>query len=119
MEGLDVVSFFSQKEGTAGIDTLVSTHNGVKYLFSTANNKALFDSNPEKYMPQTGGFCVVAASMGKVEKVDNKHFGVYEGKLYFSTNAKALKMWKKDEKGISEQGQLMWPCLVSKDGRDL
>ena len=119
MNGLDVVSFYTAKKSVPGIDTLVTVHNGVKFLFSTPRNKSLFDSNPEKYMPQIGGFCVVAAAHGKVEVTDREHYGVYKDKLYFSTNKKAFDMWMKDQEGITKQGESMWPCLVAKEGRKI
>ena len=81
MRGIDVVSCYNSGKAAKGSDEIYSTNNGVKFLFSNQNNKALFDSDPEKYMPQAGGFCIVAAAFGKVEDVDNEHFGVYNGKL--------------------------------------
>ena len=119
MNGLDVISFLNLKEGIMGQDTITSTHNGVTYNFARSQNKKLFDSNAEKYMPQIGGYCVVAASMGKVEEVDLKNFGTYKGKLFFATNEKALKMWNADKEKITEQAYRMWPCLVDKKGRNL
>ncbi len=119
MNGLDVVSFYTAKKSVSGSDEIVSMHNGVKFLFSSAGNKSLFDSNPEKYMPQIGGYCVVAAAHGKVEVTDREHFGVYKNKLYFTTNKKAYNMWMKDQEGITTQGESMWPCLVAKKGRKI
>ena len=119
MNGLDVVSFYTSNKSTPGLDALVSVHNGVKYLFSSPKNKTLFDTNPEKYMPHIGGFCVVAAAHGKVEVTDREHYGVYNGKLYFATNKKAFDMWLKDQEGITTQGESMWPCLVAQEGRKI
>ena len=119
MNGLDVVSFYVSKKSTPGLDTLVSQHNGVNFHFSSTKNKSLFDSNPEKYMPQLGGFCVVAAAHGKVEATDREHYDVYNGKLYFATNKKAFDMWKKDQLNLTNKGESMWPCLVAKEGRKI
>ncbi len=119
MDGLDVVSFYISKNPSQGVETLSSTHNGVKFLFSTPENKRLFDGNPEKYMPQIGGYCVVAAAFGKVEAVDKEHYAVYNGKLYFVTNEKAYNAWMKDQEGLTNRGESMWPCLVAKEGREI
>ena len=70
-------------------------------------------------MPQAGGFCIVAAAFGKVEDVDNEHFGVYNGKLYFNRNEKAATMWEKDKENLTAQGESMWPCLVREKGRKI
>ena len=119
MDGNDVVSYYNGNALVSGLETLVSENNGVKFLFSTPNHKTLFDSNPEKYMPRIGGYCVVAAANGKVEATDKKHFGVYNNKLYFTTNKKAFDMWMKDQEGLTQQGEDMWPCLVAKKGRKI
>ena len=119
MDGLDVVSFYISKNPSPGIDTISSTHNGVTFLFSSPENKRLFDGNPEKYMPQIGGYCVVAAAFGKVEAVDKEHYAVYNGKLYFVTNEKAYNAWMKDQEGLTNRGESMWPCLVAKEGREI
>lgn len=119
MDGLDVVSFYTSKNSTQGLDTLMSENNGVNFLFSSPKNKNLFDTNPGKYMPRIGGYCVVAAAFGKVEATDLKHFGVYNGKLYFLTNKKAYDMWMKDQENLTNQGESMWPCLVVEQGRKI
>ncbi len=119
MDGLDVVSFSISKNPSQGVDALKSSHNGVDFLFSSPENKRLFDGNPEKYMPQIGGYCVVAAAHGKVEAVDKEHYAVYNGKLYFVTNQKAYDVWMKDQEGLTNKGESMWPCLVAKEGRKI
>ncbi|MBX2877679.1 MAG: YHS domain-containing protein [Saprospiraceae bacterium] len=32
-----------------------SEHKGLKYFFTSAEQKSKFDANPEKYLPQFGG----------------------------------------------------------------
>ena len=91
----------------------------MKFLFANQNNKGLFDSNPDKYMPRVGGYCIIAAAFGKLEEVDNQHFEVYNGKLYFNKNKKAHTLWTKDKEGCTAQGESMWPCLVAKSGRKI
>ena len=90
MDGDDIIAYYNGSTVSSGVDSLMSTNNGVQYLFSNPNHKALFDSNPEKFMPRVGGYCIVAAAHGKVEAVDKNHYGVYNGKLYFATNKLSL-----------------------------
>jgi len=119
MDGDDIVTYYNGGDVSAGIASSSSSNNGVRYLFSSPIHKALFDSNPEKYMPRAGGYCIVAAANGKVEAVDKKHYGVYNGKLYFTTNKKAHDMWMKDQEALTQKGEEMWPCLVAKSGRKI
>jgi hypothetical protein len=57
--GLDVIPYFYNHSyvGERGIDILFSVYNGFTYLFSTNDHKAMFDENPEQYIPQYGGYC--------------------------------------------------------------
>ena len=119
MRGIDVVSCYNAKTAQKGNNAIFSMHNGVKFLFSNQSNKALFDGNPDKYMPAVGGYCIVAAALGKVEDVDDQHFEVYNGKLYFNRNKKAHGIWMKDKEKWTNQGESMWPCLVAKKGRKI
>ena len=119
MRGIDVVSCYNTKTAQKGNKEIFSMHNGVKFLFSNESNKVLFDGNPEKFMPAVGGYCIVAAAFGKVEDVDDMHFGVYNGKLYFNRNKKASEMWNKDKEKLTAQGESMWPCLVLENGRKI
>ena len=82
MRGIDVVSCYITKKALQGSEAIFSTHNGVKFLFANQNNKGLFDSNPDKYMPGVGGYCIIAAAFGKLEEVDNQHFEVYNQALF-------------------------------------
>ena len=119
LDGLDVVACYNKTEVGIGKDNIVSVDNGVKFNFLNSQNKTMFDSNPKKFMPQVGGYCIVAAAYGKVEAVDKKHYGVYNGKLYFTTNEKAFNMWMKNQEELTQKGEAMWPCLVSKKGRKI
>ena len=119
MDGDDIISYYNGDKVTEGTAALASTNNGIQYLFSNSSHKSLFDSNPDKYMPGTGGYCVVAAAFGKIEAVDKQHYGVYKGKLYFTTNKKAHDMWLKDQEALTQRGEAMWPCLVSENGRKI
>jgi len=57
--GLDIIPYFynSSYVGIRGNDDIVTVYNGFKYLFTNKENKNMFDSNPEQYIPQYGGYC--------------------------------------------------------------
>ncbi len=45
---------------------------------------------------QFGGFCSMAAALGKVEPGSVEHFSIVDGRLVVQRNAKAEKYWNKD-----------------------
>eukprot|EP00640_Fibrocapsa_japonica_P007398 CAMPEP_0113935382 /NCGR_PEP_ID=MMETSP1339-20121228/2541_1 /TAXON_ID=94617 /ORGANISM="Fibrocapsa japonica" /LENGTH=189 /DNA_ID=CAMNT_0000937513 /DNA_START=204 /DNA_END=774 /DNA_ORIENTATION=+ /assembly_acc=CAM_ASM_000762 len=61
LRGFDVVSYFQSgpEMGSAEIST---TFEGHTFYFKSELNKSLFESNPEKYSPQYGGFCAWGAA---------------------------------------------------------
>jgi hypothetical protein len=55
--GHDVVSYFTESTHKLGSPTIKTVHKGVTFRFSKAEHKAMFDKEPEKYIPQFGGYC--------------------------------------------------------------
>jgi YHS domain-containing protein len=95
LKGYDVVAYFKQGKPLKGDPAIASTYEGVTYLFASAANKADFDKDPAKYVPQYGGFCAYGVANGVIfptESVDA--FTVYKGKLYLGGNQDALKSFK-------------------------
>lgn len=98
-DGYDVVAYFDNTpiEGQEKYKTEI---DGVKYQFSSEENLQKFKENPEKYIPQYGGWCAYAISLKnqKVE-VNPKTFEIADGKLYLFYNAwgtNTLKLWQKE-----------------------
>src|SRR5690349_17350140 len=55
--GYDAVAYFTQNDAVKGDPAIKTEHLGVTYRFASEANKAEFQKNPDKYMPQFGGFC--------------------------------------------------------------
>jgi YHS domain-containing protein len=66
-DGADVVAYFgleAGENGVSGSDEYVTEWDGAKWRFASAENKAAFEADPEKYAPQFGGYCSYAVSQG-------------------------------------------------------
>jgi len=57
LKGCDVVAYFKQRKPVKGDPAIKSLYQGATYLFASGANKADFDKDPAKYVPQYGGFC--------------------------------------------------------------
>ena len=57
LEGHDAVAYFTRNEAVRGDPAITSNHKGVTWRFASAANKAEFERDPNKYMPQFGGYC--------------------------------------------------------------
>ncbi len=77
-----MVAYF-QYEATKGNVQYQYTFEGIKYRFHDDENLIKFRRNPEKYVPQYGGFCAYAlAKNGKKAGVNPKTFTISDGKLH-------------------------------------
>ncbi len=98
--GYDVVSYFSG-EAKKGDASFKVAHQGVIFLFASKENSIAFRSDPEKYLPEYGGYCAYAvATKGKKVKIDPETFEVRDGKLYLFYNAwgtNTLTLWQNED----------------------
>lgn len=106
IEGYDVTSYFN---GTPlkGTKQFSVTYDGAEFYFANEKNKKAFQANPNKYMPQYGGYCAYAVGLKSQKiKIDPETFEIRDGKLYLFYNSwgtNTLDLWNK--KG-AEQLQL-------------
>ncbi len=95
-EGYDVVAYF---DGTAieGNDRFTSLYEDAKYKFSSKENLETFKKNPDKYIPQYGGWCAYAMAInGDKVSINPETFEIRDGKLYLFYNkafTNTLKSW--------------------------
>jgi len=82
--GYDAVAYFTDNAAVRGDPSIKLQHMGVTWRFASDAHRAEFQRNPEKYMPQFGGFCAnginYAVPWGAGGGPDT--WRIYRGKLY-------------------------------------
>lgn len=97
--GYDVVAYFDgqPQKGSAKFTT---EYGGAQFKFSSQQNLDTFQSAPEKYLPQYGGWCAYAmGKSGEKVSIDPETFEIRDGKLYLFYNAfftNTFEKWKKE-----------------------
>ncbi len=111
LEGYDVTTYFTGKP-QKGSKAFFYSYKGVRYLFSSAQNAALFKANPAGYEPAYGGWCAYAmGTKGEKVEVDRENYKIEEGKLllfykgYFSNT---LDDWNKDPLHLHQKADVNW-----------
>ena len=99
-QGFDVVSFFNGKP-LKGSQNFITNYDGGKFVFASKENLEKFETNPEGFAPQYGGFCAIAMSEDKEVIPNPKSWEIRDGKLYFFTRMlfgiiDAKRQWVKD-----------------------
>ena len=80
--GADVVAYFTESKHRVGDAAITSVIEGVTFRFATAQNKALFDKAPDRYLPQYGGYCANGIVYGIPYGGNADAWRVIDGKLY-------------------------------------
>jgi len=114
LKGYDPVSYFTAKTPQQGKSNLSATHDGATYYFATAANRDKFNSAPNKYAPQYGGFCAMGVALGKKLDVEPMAYRVVDDKLYLNVNKDVQKRWLDDVPGNLATAEKSWPGLKDK-----
>lgn len=86
LQGYSPVSYLDLGLAQMGDKAFKSEYEKVVYYFTTAEQKASFDKNPTKYLPQYGGFCAFGVYAGAKFRVSPNKFIVKDGKYYLYLN---------------------------------
>jgi len=119
IRGYDPVAYFSDGRPVPGRSDLSVEHKGGKYLFATAENRDKFKTNPDKYVPQYGGYCAYGVAIGKKFDVDPSSWRIEDGKLYFNLNPMILEKWSADIRGYIRKSEENWPQIREKTPSEL
>jgi YHS domain-containing protein len=82
IKGYDPVAFFAVGRPTAGLAEFEYEHDGLRYRFSRAEHRTLFEADPAHYAPQFGNFCAMALAKGLLVTADPENWLISDGKLY-------------------------------------
>lgn len=81
--GFDLVSYFTEESPIQGSAEIYVTKDEVNYFFASEENKSLFETNPEQYLPAYGGWCAYAmANDGSLMSSNPDKYEIQDGKLY-------------------------------------
>lgn len=104
--GYDVVAYFNN-EAKVGNKLFVSEFDGIRFKFSSKKNLDSFNKNPEKYIPQYGGYCAYAVALKSSKvSINPETFKIDDGKLYLFYNAwgtNTLELWQKENPTLLKQ----------------
>ena len=113
LTGHDVVAYFTLGRHAMGTPQFKTAHQGVTFYFASAEHKALFDKDPEKYIPQYGGFCANGINYAIPWGGDADTWRIYDGKLYIFGGAGSRDAFELDRAGNLALADKYWREEVS------
>lgn len=118
LDGFDPVAFVTDNEPVNGDPSITAEHHGARYMFATSAHQQMFNANPDRYVPQFGGFCAFGVSVGALFPADIINtWEVRDGKLTVILNAGLRSEFDKDYDGNLAKAYGNWPGLVGEHGK--
>lgn len=108
LKGADVVAYFTQSKYVQGDVNFKSDFEGVTFRFSSAENKALFDKEPKKYLPEYGGYCANGIAYGIPWGGDADTWKMINGKLYIFGGQESKEGFEIDEARYLQLADKYW-----------
>jgi YHS domain-containing protein len=115
LDGYDPVAFFTDGKPMNGDPAISATYKGATYFFVSKEHRLRFEEDPEKYVPQFGGYCAFGVSVGALFPVDVSTWQIRNGKLYLNLNPAILGQFNGDFEGKVAKAEKNWPKLVRKN----
>ncbi|NVJ70168.1 MAG: YHS domain-containing protein [Alphaproteobacteria bacterium] len=109
MHGFDPVAYFKSGGPKKGKKQFAVKHTGGTYYFANAKNMKAFMDDPDRYLPQYGGFCAMGIALGKKLDGDPNVWKIVDDKLYLNVNKDVAKAWQRDIPGNLEKAEENWP----------
>lgn len=117
--GYDVVAYQTVHTSVRGSKDHSTKINDTILYFSSNENLQMFKKDPQKYLPQYGGYCAFGVGQNNVKVLsDPKTFKFHNGKLHLFYNdfhkGKVLNTiipWNENEKKLSSNADKNWKKL--------
>lgn len=109
--GYDPVSYFTVGKPVRGKKEFEASWDGVKWRFSSAENRDTFLESPQKFSPQYGGYCAYAVGIGRTAKGDPRQWKIVGGKLYLNYNRSIKRTWERKQSYYIKTANKNWPRL--------
>jgi YHS domain-containing protein len=111
LRGDDAVALATGLEVVPGEARFTVEHDGAAYYFASEETMKRFAAEPERYLPQYGGFCAFGVAINKKLDASGRFADIVDGKLYVFLNAVAFEKYKEDKAGTLAKAEENWPSM--------
>lgn len=108
VHGVDTVVLSTANAVAEGAAMHTVVHDGVAYYFASDITAARFKGDPDRYLPQYGGFCAYAVALGRKLDGDPRFADIVDGKLYLFVNAAIFERYLADKANTLRNADAKW-----------
>lgn len=112
LNGYDPVAYFTQNQPVRGREDIIAEWNGAVWRFATAENRAAFQLDPERFAPQFGGYCAYAVANGYTAKTDPNAWQIIDDRLYLNFDASTAEKWSANSAAFIKEANANWPRVI-------
>lgn len=109
LKGYDPVAYFTDGRPVKGSPEFSAAFDGTVYQFKSAQHRAMFVADPDRYAPQYKAFCAITISRGAKMEVDPQAWTIWNGKLYMFAGQQGVDMFKEQATAIVAKADQAWP----------
>ncbi len=113
INGYDPVAYFRADAPVKGKAAHTVSWQGATWQFADADNRAAFESAPEDFAPQYGGYCAYALSKNAIAKTEPDAWTINNGKLYLNYDTSVRALWQRDIPGNVARADANWPSVLN------
>ena len=117
--GYDVVAYFTEGRPIPGRAKFSTAHGNATYRFASAEHLEAFEKNPQRYVPQYGGYCAYGVSVGAKFDGNPRLWRIVDGRLYLNLNEDIQSTWEKDIPGNIEKADQNWRKIAHRTADEL
>lgn len=114
VHGVDPVALSTLGAVAEGSAAHTVVHDGTAYYFATAASAKQFESNPDRYLPQYGGFCAYAVAFGKKFDGDPNFADIVDGELFLFVSGAVFEKYLANKEQILADAKKTWPTIKHK-----
>ncbi|MCG8413781.1 MAG: hypothetical protein MI746_06125 [Pseudomonadales bacterium] len=101
LDGYSPVSYFTEGKPELGDPAFSAIHNGISYWFTNAEQQAVFEADPESYVPAHGGWCtLMMGGSGRRTPGHPESWSIVDGRL--------MLFWSGDTEETKGMGMQNW-----------
>jgi hypothetical protein len=116
IRGYDTVAYFTDRKAIKGSSAYEYAWDDAKWRFASAAHRDLFIADPDRYMPQFGGFCAGAMANGVLVPANPEAWAIVDGKLYMiAGRPEEIVEWKADAAKNIKQADKQWPVVQGRE----
>ncbi len=119
VHGYDLVAYFTQSQPTLGRAKHSTVYKDATYRFTSEEHLDAFEDDPEKVLPQYGGYCAYGVAVGAKFDGDPYLWRIVDGKLYLNLHADIQKTWEKNIPGYIKKAGRNWTRIAGKTPEEL